>query len=49
MPLYTYSCKNCEKLWELLVKLADFDKEIECPKCGKKLNRLVAPVSFRVN
>ena len=49
MPLYLYSCKNCERLWELLVKLADFDKEIECPKCGGKVKRLMTPVRFSVN
>ncbi len=49
MPLYIFSCKKCERLWELLVKLADFDKEIECPECGEKVQRLMTPVRFSVN
>ena len=49
VPLYLFSCKKCEKLWELLVRLDDYDKDIECPECGEKLKRLVTPVVFKVN
>ena len=49
MPLYLLSCKKCEKLWELLIRLEDFEKGIECPECGEKLKRLVTPVLFKVN
>ncbi len=49
MPLYLFECRNCEKLWELLVSLKDYDKVIECPDCGAKLKRLITPVLFSVN
>jgi len=49
VPLYVLSCKKCEKLWELLIKLNDFDKDVECPECGEKLNRLMTPVQFKIN
>lgn len=49
MPIYLWSCVKCEKLWELMVKLKDFDKEIECPECGEKMKRLVTPVRFKIN
>lgn len=49
MPLYVFRCKHCEKLWELLIKLKDFDKEVECPECGEKLTRLMCPVPFKMN
>lgn len=39
MPLYTYHCKDCAKLFELIVKLEDVDKEIKCPSCGKTLKK----------
>ncbi len=31
MPLYEYSCSQCESDFELLV---GFDEEPECPECG---------------
>ena len=49
MPLYLLSCKKCEKLWELIIRLSDYDKDVECPECGEKLKRLVTPVVFKVN
>lgn len=49
MPLYVFRCKHCEKLWELLIKLNDFDKEVLCPECGQKLQRLMCPIPFRIN
>ena len=49
MPLYLYQCKKCNKLWELLIKLIDFDKEVKCPDCGETLKRLVCPVPFRMD
>ena len=49
MPLYVFRCKHCEKLWELLIKLNDFDKEVLCPECGQKLHRLMCPIPFRIN
>lgn len=48
MPLYLFECKKCNKLWELLIKLKDFDKEVKCPECNKKLKRLVCPIPFKI-
>lgn len=33
MPLYEYSCKSCEKDFELLVPSKDADA-VRCPDCG---------------
>jgi len=48
LPIYVFECKKCVKLWELLIKLDDFDKEVECPDCKEKLKRLMCPVPFKI-
>jgi len=47
MPLYSFHCHKCNKIWELLIKLADYDKEVECPDCGTVLKRMITPVPFK--
>ncbi|HOK09789.1 MAG TPA: zinc ribbon domain-containing protein [Candidatus Hydrogenedens sp.] len=34
MPLFEYTCKECNKTFELLVKNADV--KVTCPECGSK-------------
>ena len=34
MPLYSYQCKDCDHVFELLIKSEDRDKEHACPECG---------------
>ena len=46
MPLYTYACYSCNKVYEVQVKLADYDKTVKCPHCGKELERHIDPVTF---
>lgn len=48
MPLYAYQCSKCNKIWELMIKLIDFGKEVKCPDCKEKLKRLVCPVRFKI-
>jgi putative FmdB family regulatory protein len=37
MPVYDYVCKDCQKSFELVLTLAEHDKDkISCPKCGSK-------------
>lgn len=41
MPIYEYSCQNCGKDFEVLVK--SFREEVSCPFCGAKdLKRLMS-------
>lgn len=49
MPLYIYTCSKCDKLYELMIKLKDSDKKVECPKCGEEMKRVMTPVPFKIN
>lgn len=48
MPLYVFSCKECNKIYELLIKLADYDEVVVCPECGKVMMKLITPVMFKI-
>lgn len=36
MPIFEYRCRNCRHEFEMLRFAGDDDRDIECPKCGKK-------------
>jgi len=36
MPLYEYTCTECEKKFELIRNLSERDEECECPHCQVK-------------
>jgi len=36
MPLYEFSCRKCERDFELLVRSANWEGEAACPRCGSK-------------
>ena len=40
MPLYAYKCE-CGHEIEMLLAVADRDKLFKCPKCPKRLRRVV--------
>lgn len=44
MPIYEYECNKCGHKFELRRNIADSDKEIKCPKCGKKSPKRVFSV-----
>ncbi|MGH9718587.1 MAG: FmdB family zinc ribbon protein [Bryobacteraceae bacterium] len=33
MPLYEYRCRECGKTFEMLRRMPDADREVECPEC----------------
>jgi putative FmdB family regulatory protein len=43
MPLYSLSCKNCDKVVERLCKV---DEVVRCRKCGKDMERLPVQTTF---
>jgi len=48
MPIYPYRCKNCEHEFEVILSIADGDKQSKkaCPKCGKR--ELMRPITAAV-
>jgi putative FmdB family regulatory protein len=45
MPIYQYRCRNCDHEFEMILSIADGDKQTRkaCPKCSRrKLMRLIA-------
>ena len=43
MPIYEYRRQTCGRLFEKLRRMADADKELECPDCqAKKVDRTVS-------
>jgi putative FmdB family regulatory protein len=40
MPTYDYECTSCKHTFEAVQSMAD-DALEECPKCGKKIRRLI--------
>jgi len=40
MPTYTFSCMNCDKIIEKIVKMEDRDNQ-KCDECGYDLVRAI--------
>ena len=36
MPIYAYRCLGCGNLFEAFRSISSDDREVECPKCGRK-------------
>lgn len=48
MPIYAYTCKNCEHDLDALQKMADAPL-VDCPSCGKpELKRQLSAPRFRL-
>ncbi len=45
MPIYEYLCKGCSEHFERFQKISD-EPISKCPKCGKKVKRLISQTSF---
>lgn len=43
MPIYEYRCADCDEKFEKLVRFAEADSEVTCPKCGSvQTKRLIS-------
>ena len=49
MPLYVKWCKKCEKVYEVIIPLKDYEKKVKCPHCKRMLVKILTPVNFKVN
>jgi putative FmdB family regulatory protein len=48
LPIYAYTCKNCDHNLDALQKMADAPL-VDCPSCGKpELKRLLSAPRFRL-
>ncbi len=45
MPIYEYFCPHCKTAFEKLRPIASSDSDIECPKCGSKVRRMLSVVA----
>lgn len=46
--LYAFHCKECKKVYEVILPLKQYDKKVKCPYCKKRLNKIITPVLFKV-
>ncbi len=47
MPIYEYTCADCELTFELMRPLSEADKDAPCPRCQSQAKRIMSPcVSF---
>ena len=43
MPMYEYRCRKCGKSFELLRRMQDADRDLECPECrSEEVERLLS-------
>ena len=49
MPLYVFLCSYCEKGFELIIPLAQYDEPVKCKYCGKELQKIFTPCMIKVN
>lgn len=47
--LYTYSCEDCLKQFEIQKPLAESEDPVPCPYCEKDMQKVITPVPFRIN
>jgi len=43
MPMYEYRCRKCGKRFEMLRRMSDADRDLECPDCrSEEVERLLS-------
>jgi putative FmdB family regulatory protein len=43
MPMYEYGCRKCGKSFEMLRRMQDADRDLECPECrSEEVERLLS-------
>ncbi len=50
MPIYEYTCPDCDITFELMKPFSEADKDASCPRCHNQARRIMSPcVSFSKN
>lgn len=39
MPIYTYRCKNCNHLFEIVSSISKYKEDHDCSRCGSSAHR----------
>ncbi|MHC4442075.1 MAG: FmdB family zinc ribbon protein [Planctomycetota bacterium] len=48
MPIYEYQCRQCQHVFEVLVRSAKDEKNLACPQCkGRSIDRQLSVFSAR--
>lgn len=47
MPIYEFSCSDCNSVFEILILPKDEEPE-KCEKCGSEIKRLISTSSFHL-
>ena len=42
MPIYEYSCPNCQKAFEVMGPFSQASSTVLCPECGAESQRLIS-------
>jgi len=42
MPIYEYSCVECQEQFQLMRPMCDSAKSARCPECGKTAHRAIS-------
>ncbi|HEY51055.1 MAG TPA: zinc ribbon domain-containing protein [Dehalococcoidia bacterium] len=42
MPIYEYTCSDCELTFELMRPISEADKEAPCPHCHNQARRIMS-------
>ena len=46
MPMYEYRCRKCSERFEMLRRMTDADRDVECPQCrSDEVERLLSAFS----
>lgn len=43
MPIYEYTCTDCDLTFELMRPFSEADKDAPCPRCHNRARRIMSP------
>ena len=46
MPIYEYTCPNCQNIFEKWLKFSESTENAPCPKCASRAQRIISNTAF---
>ena len=46
MPVYEYTCPNCQNIFEEWLKISETTENAPCPKCGSQARHIISNTAF---